>query len=193
MPSLDETLETIWTLLGRGVADRRHGFHWPVVCSVADGVAQGRVVVLRGRDPDSRTLWFHTDRRSAKVDQLEGLSWVFYDARARRQVRVHGESTLADPPTTDREWSGLPATSRRTYLVEPAPGTELGGSWSSGLPAAARERPPTDEEAARGRQHFAVVITRVSGLETLLLGRSGHERARFGWDGSGWVGTWLVP
>lgn len=191
VPSLDDTLETIWSQLGRGAADGHHGFHWPVICSIADGVAQGRVVVLRGIDRPRRRLWFHTDRRSAKLDQLVGMSWTFYDARARLQLRLHGTSALADEATTDREWATLPVTSRRTYLVQPAPGTVLGEEWSSSF--AHGGRLPTREESEAGRTSFAVVSTRVDVVESLRLLREGHERARFTWSDEAWHATWLAP
>jgi len=184
MPDLHETLDEVWQRLGRGVADPRHAWHWPVICTVAGDEAQGRVVVLRGVDRSTRTLWFHTDRRSAKVGQLAGLGWVLYDPRARLQLRVSGASVLADPATTDREWARLPARSRGTYRVDPAPGTPLGATWSS---------PHAGDD---GREHFAVIVTEADRLETLRLGRQGHERAVFAWDEGWtgtWTGTWVVP
>ncbi|MEO0601593.1 MAG: pyridoxamine 5'-phosphate oxidase [Myxococcota bacterium] len=193
MRELDDTLRTIWQLIGRGAADRRHGFHWPVVCTIGAGAAEGRVVVLRGADPATRRVWFHTDIRSAKIEQLDGLSWMFYDPKARMQVRIHGTTTLAGDATADREWDGLPASSRRTYLVEPAPGTALGDQWSSGRPEADADRLPSPSETAPARANFAVVVTVVHRLESLKLGRAGHERARFEWLGDELHATWLVP
>lgn len=192
-PDLDRTLDQVWQAVGRGVADRRHGFHWPVLCTVSEGVAEGRVVVLRGSQRDQRTLWFHTDRRSSKVDQLDGLSWVFYDPRAQLQLRVHGATGLADEATTQREWSRLPVTSRRTYLVDPAPGTVLDSTYASGMPAWLGDGAPTVAQSESGRASFAVVVTTATRLESLRLARTGHERAAFVWGPTGWRGTWLVP
>ncbi|MEN0067405.1 MAG: pyridoxamine 5'-phosphate oxidase [Myxococcota bacterium] len=184
MPTLEATLDQAWQLLTRGVGDRRHGFHWPVVCSHHQGEAHGRIVVLRGIDRAAREVWFHTDRRSAKLDQLDGLSWVFYDPKSRVQLRLYGWSTMAEPSVADAEWDRLPSTSRRTYRVEPAPGTPL-EAYSSGL--------PPDAEGRSGRASFAVVVTEVERVESLKLGREGHERARFTWAEDRFVGTWLVP
>lgn len=191
-PSLTDTLETIWQLLGRGVADRRHGFHWPVVCTLHDGQAHGRVVVFRGTERASRRLWFHTDARSAKLDQLEGLSWVFYDPGAKRQLRVSGPTARADDALADDQWARLPLTSRKTYLVSPGPGTSLGDTWDSGLPAALGTDPPSREASEAGRANFAVVVTEAVRIESLHLARRGHERAVFDWDGA-WHGEWRVP
>jgi len=195
IPTLDELCDLAWTALVRGANDRRHGFHLPVVATVrADGTPDARTVVLRDAERASRSLWFHTDRRAGKLDQLTmGLSWVFYDARRRLQVRVRGAGSLADATTTEARWAASTRAARKCYLVQPAPGTEVDAHTSGHHGALDGPVVPTEDQLPPARDHFAVVVGRVEQLEVLRTLREGHQRAGFTFDGTDWSGTWLVP
>jgi pyridoxine/pyridoxamine 5'-phosphate oxidase len=190
VPTLDELLEHAWTHLVRGAKDRKHGFHTPVVSTVAGGRPRARVVVLRQASRERSELVFHTDARSAKLDELAGgVAWTLYDARRKLQVRAWGPAVRADPERTNARWDATSLPSRKGYLIERPPGTPV-EQWTSGhtgrLDAAVV---PTREESIVGRANFAVIVTRVEELEVLVLERRGHQRARYTADG----GTWLVP
>ena len=78
-----EIFEDIKINLTRGVKDRKHTFHTPVISNVdAQGGIDSRVVVLRKFDPSNLILNFHTDFRSPKVSNLQKNNkslFVFYD------------------------------------------------------------------------------------------------------------------
>lgn len=182
-----------WSNLVRGVRDGKHGFHLPVVATVQDGLPRARVVVLRGASSADRTLAFHTDARSAKLDELDaGIAWTFYDQRRRLQVRARGDARVADPDTVAARWGRSPATSRKCYLVEPAPGTPV-DAWASGYQGHL-DGPvvPSLDETESGRENFTVVESTVTELELLYTLRQGHQRARWRWQ-AGWQGSWLIP
>jgi pyridoxine/pyridoxamine 5'-phosphate oxidase len=85
--SLDAVKREAFALLSRGVSDRRSGFHTPLVVTHGlDGFPAARTVVLRGFDPNVRTITIHSDIRSGKAAEIienDRAAAVFYDARKR--------------------------------------------------------------------------------------------------------------
>ena len=66
--NLEDMLDYAWSLLARGVKNRKSAFHTPTVATIGiDDVPHLRTVVLRGCDEQQR---FHTDKRSAKVLEI---------------------------------------------------------------------------------------------------------------------------
>jgi pyridoxamine 5'-phosphate oxidase len=193
--ALNEVLADIWMRLVRGGADRKSAFHTPVVSSVDHtGSPQQRVMVLRKCDESARTMRFHTDLRSAKVDQLSGrISILGYDPTAKIQIRVGGTAQIDTVSAiADAAWAASNASSRRCYLAEPRPGT-VSETPSSGLPLSFENRVPSIEETLPGRPNFAVLMVTLDTLEWLYLAHDGHRRAKFEVEGSVWNGMWLVP
>lgn len=182
---LDATLQAAFALLARGVADRRHPFHTPVLGSVGrSGQPRLRTLVLRGFDAGSRTLRMHTDRRAEKAADIGAearASLLGYDPGQRVQIRLAGHATLhGDDAVADAGWAASRDFSRMCYAVEPAPGQ----------PVAAPPRAPLDPDA--GRANFGVILLRFDSLEWLWLAADGHQRALFTWNDSPRA-TWLVP
>jgi pyridoxamine 5'-phosphate oxidase len=91
---LDLSLARARTLLERGGKDRRSPMHSPVVATIdADGQPQQRIMILRQVDWSVRQLRFHTDSRTAKVEQLDvngRVSVLAYDPSAKIQLRLSG-------------------------------------------------------------------------------------------------------
>ncbi len=184
-------------MISRGVADRRHAFHTPVLATHGvDGFPAARTLVLRGFDPRQRTLIFHTDRRSGKVGEIAANARVaiaFYDATSKIQIRVAGFASLhSGDAVSDVAYARLSAWSRRCYLGAP-PGTHS-SEPTSGLPQALETRAPTATESAAGSANLAVICVQVSRLEWLYLAAQGHRRAALTWDEQGKRhAEWLTP
>lgn len=185
--SLPETLAHALRLLSRGVADRRSVFHTPSLATTdAAGVASVRTVVLRGFDPATRILRFHSDRRAAKLRHIAAdprVSVHVYDPHAAIQLRLSGTARMhCDDAVADAAWERSSAMGRAVYGVTPAPGD----------PIDAPDAVAHDDGI--GRAQFAVVEMRMAGLEWLWLQARGHRRARFSWDRDGDLASeWLVP
>lgn len=184
-------------MIGRGVADRRNAFHTPVfVTNGVDGFPAARTVVLRGFDPQQRTITFHTDRRSSKVAELWGdprVAIVFYDANRKIQVRIAGNATIhTDDDVSMAAWERMSAWSRRCYLGAP-PGTPS-REPTSGLPADLEHREPMQEEAVEGAPNLVVVRVKICRLDWLCLAAQGHRRAALTWgDADRVFAEWLTP
>lgn len=194
---LDAILNDIWTRWGRGAADRRSPFHTPVVGSIGkNGTPEQRVMVLRKADRAKNTLRFHTDRRSAKADEISrsnAVSVVGYDPGAKIQLRASGSAIIDHASAwADEAWGRTSASGRRSYLTTLGPGS-ISDVATSGLPVAFEHGVPSPTESEAGRANFAIVPVSVNRLEWLHLAATGHRRASFTLDADGWSGEWLVP
>jgi pyridoxamine 5'-phosphate oxidase len=186
---LEAVLASCWTSMTRGAADRRHGFHHPVVANVsAEGKPRSRVVILRSADTLTKTLRFHTDVRTEKSAELverPAVSVTLYDAASRVQIKIDGCAVLHNGDALAKAaWTVSQPMSRIGYGTLPAPGSSIAAGSDFALPV-------TDEAIAAGAAHFCAVVIHVEKLEWLFLRSGGHRRAVF--DIVAGKGQWLVP
>jgi pyridoxamine 5'-phosphate oxidase len=156
-----------------------------------------RTVVLRNVDTKNKTILLHTDIRSGKWQGLEKnnvVSWLFYDAPSRFQIRLGGTAKLhQNDLVADEAWSRSNANSRKIYLGENAP-SEISDVPTSGLDAKFETTNPILEETEIGRKNFGVVVTKVNWIDWLWLSSGGHRRAKFEYDAElNLQSSWLVP
>lgn len=192
LPSEDD----VWQALGRGVADRRHGFRTPVVSTIGlDGLPRARTVVLRGCARPERALWFHTDLRSPKIEEIRaqpGVSITLYDRKARLQVRARGVAQIRhDDARAQQSWQATTDSARRCYAVQPGPGVALEAPASGMTPELEAQR-ISPEVAAEARSRFAVVWCVLQEMDVLALHHAGHRRMKLTWTDE-WLHTWCVP
>ena len=182
LTSLSAIHAECWQQLAKAVTQRDSGWRLPVLAtSEADGCRQ-RVVVLRDVDVTRRTIYAHTDIRSAKVASIQRqpqVSWLFYDSASMVQLQLCGKAVIhKDDETADRFWNSEPESSLRGYLAPFAPSTVRDQSESN-LPAKFVGRIPGRDELHSGRASFAVISCVIETMEWLLLRREGNLRARF--------------
>lgn len=191
---LDGTRAAAWQLLARGAADRRSGFHHPVISNLGlDGRPRSRVMILRHVDIAARTLRLHTDMRSEKIGEFAAdprVAMIGYDAGDKAQIRIEGVARLHhDDAIADAAWAASQRMSRACYGTNPAPGSVLDAGGDFALPDA-----QNDEALAAGRANFAALVITTMRMEWLYLAFEGHRRARFIWDETGAATSeWLVP
>ena len=187
MSDLGSLLPLIWSNLEEAASGARHGWHLPMI---ATGGTQPhvRTVVLRSASTADRTLGCHTDVRSPKVTQLRvtpHACWCFYDKDNRVQLVADGTASVhTDDDVAEAGWDRSSASSRRCYLAPAAPGETL-SEPKANLPDEWIGTVPPLDATAPGREHFAVVQTRVQRLDFLYLAHSGNLRAEFLFDGTG--------
>ena len=188
LSTLDAIRNDIAERLADGATNRRSAMHTPVV---ATANADARVMVLRGFDPESWTLRFHTDARSPKVAVIESdrrIGVLVYDKQAKLQLRLRGTARIV---TTGSEvesvWSQSDNFARRCYLGS-GPG-EHSGQPTSGLPSEFEGAEPTDEEVVPARQNFALLLAQIEEADWFSLAHTGHRRALLIGD----KGRWISP
>jgi pyridoxamine 5'-phosphate oxidase len=186
-----EHTDSVWALAERGVADRHSAWHTPTFATQhGTGRTDLRTVVLRAASRSAWTMRIHTDRRSAKVEQLAASPNVavhVYDARQKLQVRIFGIASLHhDDHIAEAAWAATRPMSRIGYAQEQRPGDILRATPASPLTVGQLE--------GQARLNFAAILIRATSMDWLHLAAAGHRRARFERDGDGVVtGCWLAP
>lgn len=191
-----EILKKIWKNLDLGVIDRKHPFHLPVFGTVEGNAPSLRVVVLRRFWRKPAQIAFHSHLGSPKVEQIKenpNVSWIFYNAEERLQVRIKGVARIHHKDElADEQWQATELFSRRCYIGK-AP-TEESEHPTSGLPKDLLERKPTIEESEHGKENFVVVVSRIEEIDCMELDVKGHRRSLFNWNEKGEIETkWLTP
>lgn len=193
--------QLIWQHLGDAVRTKDHPWkegYFSTVAYDASGKARPstRTVILRAWEAEWRTLDFHTDVRSPKVQQLDSsggaapVCWLFYDRSEKVQVRMEGTARVIDGDLADEAWRDTWLPSRSSYLSLAQPGA----STPEQTPPDTSDRNVSQQESERGRVNFRIVRTSVESADWLYLRREGHLRASFNYDkGEIKHRHWLVP
>ena len=149
------------------------------------------VMVLRGFDPESWTLRFHTDARSPKVAVIEDdprIGVLAYDKQAKLQLRLRGTGRIVTTgQAVDSAWSQSDNFARRCYLGS-GPG-EHSDQPTSGLPTEFEGVEPTDDQVNPARENFALLLVQIEEADWFSLAHTGHRRALFIGD----EGRWISP
>jgi pyridoxamine 5'-phosphate oxidase len=194
--SLTEIEQEIWQLLHQATLSAKEPFHTGVLATLGQGGANLRTVVLRKVLQAQKMLIFHTDIRSDKVSDIQQnprVSWLFYDAPRRIQIRLSGIAKIhIDDELTAIQWQTSRLSSRKCYLTQFAPGS-LSDCPQSGLPEGMDEREPNEAECEAGKPNFAVISTRVDDIDWLWLNHNGHRRAQFDWRAGELTANWVIP
>jgi len=194
--TLERIWEESWSMLVAAVKDRKSPMHTPALATVGEEGANVRVVVLRNAIPEERQICCHTDLRSGKIADVKrnpNVSWLFYDAEKKVQLRLSGIAAIhTDDALADARWATTKLMSRRCYATTLPPGTQS-DEPTSGLPDFLVERNPTAEESEAGRENFAVVQCNIDRLDWLYLDSRGHRRAKFIWKNDALSATWIIP
>ena len=179
-----------WSMLERGVKDRKSAFHTPSVATLtAEGAPTIRTVVLRGCDTQNKTVRFHTDTRTGKIAELRDnphAAMHFYDASAKIQlrlaVRLEALSGPAHQAAYEAAWHATRPMSRECYQVTQSPGSVIDDPYAVAFDAKA-----TDD----GADYFVPVAAHILRMEWLYLAARGHRRALFDFEND--TQNWLVP
>ena len=195
---LSGVLERSWRLLEQSIDDPTSPVRTPVLISVsADGLAQGRTVVLRAFNRQQRQLKIYTDVRSEKVAQLRTqpvCTLVAYQPNPMIQLRLKTSAVVNHNNEITREaWAVMPGPNRCNYLTDPNPGS-ISVKATDGRPVINAESVPTNDENEIAYSHFSVIVFAINELEWLYLPRRGHRRAQFIWDRTNSLqSNWLIP
>ena len=175
-----------WSMLERGVKDRKSAFHTPSIATItAQGAPSVRTVVLRGCDTAAKTLRFHTDTRSGKIAELTQnpqAAMHFYDAGAKIQLRLSAKLETATGAAYDAAWAATRPMSRECYQVTQSPGSLIDDPYQVAFDAAATQD---------GEDYFVPVVAHILRMEWLYLAARGHRRALFDFEQD--TQNWLVP
>jgi pyridoxamine 5'-phosphate oxidase len=190
------SFDKAWSVIEPGISKRTSAAHTPVVATLdAAGIPQQRVMVLRAADRQQRRLRFHTDSRSAKIEQSGPASVLMYDPDEKVQLRFEGSaSAQTNGDEVDAAWQASTTFARRCYMAKTAPGSLAAGA-TSGLPEWIEGKQPAEAQLEPYRPNFALLWFDIASVEFLYLANAGHRRAKWHWDeyAGTWSGRWLIP
>jgi PPOX class probable FMN-dependent enzyme len=171
---MSEWVEELSRALQEEFADQPH------VCTLAtvdkNGTPRARSVVCRRVGTDG-SLWFASDARSEKAEQLKAVPQaeiVFWLPTRREQFRLLGSVKVlpgaANDPVRLELWRAMSDPTRATFF------------WPS--PGARRIDPPESfatavDASAAPPPHFEVLIVRPRRVEQLQVGVHPHRRRRW--------------
>ena len=193
---LDKIYLKIWSLLSDGLADRNAQFHIPVFICGSKKEFDGRIIVLRGINDIKKTLWFHSDIRSKKIETLKNnpqASFLFYDKKEKIQIRAIGNTKVHYKDSfTKSSWKKTAHMSRQCYLGKKSPGSSANNP-TSGLSEDIDNSKYSMSESELGYNNFCVVETFLTSIEWLYLASKGHRRAKFLLLNDQVDKKWLIP
>ena len=192
-------LETLaWKKLVNGSVKKKNGFRTMCVGTIGENnTAALRIVVNRKVDEAQKTIFFHTDIRSRKYDDLRKdnrISLLFYDARQRVQIVVKALATLHtnDTLSIDR-WKATSPQARLGYMTNEPPNTKSDIS-TLGYEERFSEVKPTNKESDLFQENFSVIACAVYELEFLYLDFLGNRKANFFYENAVLENCfWAVP
>jgi general stress protein 26 len=189
--------EAVWTKLAHAANDASCSMRLMAVATVdVSGNPCNRTLVLRGADRDSGRIWFHTDRRSPKIQHLKArpcISALAYDEHDRVQIRLDGHVTLhKDDATAQRHWEQTSMVVRFAYGVSPGPGATLNSAPHPDPRLHAMRAQHARGRLTDGRQNFVVIEAQVEIIDWIQITDVGQRRAMLRAE-TGWTPQPLVP
>ena len=118
-----------WSMLERGVKDRKSAFHTPSIATIsANGSPTMRTVVLRGCATAEKTLAFphgYTLGQNRPIAKNPLAAMHFYDAGAKIQLRLAVRLEMLSGAAFDAAWEATRPMSRECYQVTQSPGSQF--------------------------------------------------------------------
>jgi general stress protein 26 len=163
-----------------------HPFQYPTLATVAKNCPRQRSLVLRKVHTRSKKLWFFTDARTDKVEEISlnpQAALHFYHPRKKLQLRLEGTVDLIEEgPLWQEAFNKVPPKRYSDYASVQPPGKEL-----DKVPD---KYPMKDENAVK---NFRLLVFRTQKLEALQLNGNHHFRISFTYHKEGWESSWLQP
>ena len=186
LQDLSEVLDYIWDFVHRGATFRDNAMTTPAFITSGP---DARTISLRDASRQTRSLFFHGDRRTKKVQQIlenPRSIWLAWDRKNHQQFHFIGPTSIhTDDGVADRLWENESLDELVFYFKEHPPGTP------SDHPTSGVDLDHISEEQAR--QNFAVFRTVVDEIVWHRLLPDLEMRASFRWDGQAYQGQWLIP
>jgi general stress protein 26 len=190
----DALAEESWNRLQESGDDPNHPMRLLVLATVCTaGAPEARLMVLRGADRRLGKLWFYTDRRSEKVEQLRRqpqVTTVTYEPESGVQLRLRGTAGVDESGAlADQHWSQVGMAVRALYASPDTPGRPL-RQPDPRLMGVKRSIDAGGEDTARG--NFAVIEITVDSIEWLQIA-DGDQRRAIMFAATNWAVQPLAP
>ena len=178
-------LEEEWSNIKIGAKTSKHDYHSFVLSTIRNNNPDSRTVILRAFDVTSHLMWFHTDRRSKKILDLnknEQISALFYDRSRRVQLRINGSASVDESSQSNREiWESMSPESKLCYTGPYAPSEPL-TDYAPNIIVEKSAHEMNNDDDALGLTRFCRIRIKLNSLDWLQLDHKGHKRLEFNFN-----------
>ncbi len=165
--------------LVKAVKNGKSPYHIFTLSTINDNSAELRMVVLRKVNTNPFKLFFNTDIRSPKANQLKNNKYcnvLFYNSIRRIQMRFKCLITINFKNNISQEaWNKTALQSRKCYMGPYSPSSIL-KEWHPNVPIDCIERDPIEEESQSGFKNFMNIELDIIKADILELHYNGHIR-----------------
>lgn len=185
---LDKTFSQIESLLKQYSKQTNSYLHTPsLITTRLDKRPTARTVVLRDFDAKQRYLYFFTDKRSNKVEEIQYSSLGqlhFYSHEHALQLRIDCELALLKEESKRKQyWENTDIHSKLVYLQENNCGMKIKSPESLELES---------KEIESGFKNFVVIQAVIQSIDCLYLHPEKHYRSYFEWQDEELQSSWLA-
>ena len=179
MCKLDNIYKKEVECLEDGVKNAKNPYHTFTFSSINIDYPESRTVVLRGFEPGVFKIYFNTDYRSPKIQELKNnnhCSALFYDQERRVQLRFRCQAILHyQNDVSSKVWSQTHLQSRKCYMGPYKPTQKL-EDWNPNIPLEYLKVDPEKEHSEDGYVNFVHIELKIIELDILELHHDGHVR-----------------
>jgi pyridoxamine 5'-phosphate oxidase len=168
--------------LKNAIKDGKSLYHTFTLSSINNNFPESRTIVLRNVSINPFKIYFNTDYRSPKIQQLinqSDCSALFYDIKSRIQIRlkckayIHYQNSLSN-----QIWKKTQLQSRKCYMGPYAPSKPL-DDWHPNIPLEYSKKDPDKNKSEEGYINFAHIELVVIETDVLKLHHDGHMRFKY--------------
>lgn len=190
----ERVAEETWTRLAQACDDPTRATRNVILATVDDrGAPDARLMVVRGADRRLGRLWFHTDIRSPKIEQIRArpdVAVIVWDPSGCVQLRITGTAKVETTgPRADSHWRQAAMGLQILLASHDDPGRPL-TQPDPRLVGMKRALDAGEEQIARSR--FAVIEVAIDSIEWLQVSDDVQRRAIMQ-AANGWAVQPLAP
>ncbi|MBF95982.1 MAG: hypothetical protein CFH34_01686 [Alphaproteobacteria bacterium MarineAlpha9_Bin4] len=184
--NLKEIEKLVWDFFQQGVKNKKSSFHYPAIASISKKSLNLRTVILRKVLREDRMLFFYTDYRSNKVQEIKTNNLVLlhvYDKKNNIQIQAKGKAKIIHKAKLNQIiWNSMSEHSKLAYMFDKSPGKKITNENDIGY--------LNQEE---GFKNFTIIKMKVNKITFLKLNCQGNKKALFEYSNKTFNYFWLVP
>ena len=181
MNNTEKIIEKEWGELHKGTKIGQHPFHTFSLSTISDNMPNSRTIVLRKVSIKNKEIFFHTDKRSSKYNEIlsnKNVCSLFYDKKRKIQLRISGTAYINyDTKLSLKSWKQMTNESKICYMGPYAPSTLL-KKFKPNLPSILPHQINSKNESF-GYKNFCLINIIISRIDWLYLDHKGHKRLLF--------------
>ena len=165
--------------LNNALKNSNNQYHTFSLSTIKNSYPEARTVVLRNIKQNPSKLYFNSDIRSPKIQELElnnNCTALFYNNIRKIQLRfkckaiIHNQNSLCA-----NVWKQTHLQSRKCYMAPYSPSIVL-KKWEPNLPIKYLKSDPSQIDSELGYKNFSHIELQVLETEILQLHHDGHIR-----------------